>query len=114
VFNVIVSFGTQQWQFMFEQKTHALAVAAAHKTAKDTDTAMTITDDFGTTAEIMPHGVNGILIEDFSKTGDAAIERMLFQHRAQAKGQNKAANDPFLKLSAPMMQPTAMNGMRRS
>ena len=115
MFNVMISFGPSgnQWLFMFEKKESALKIRTDHTQAKLHDKMLVIVDDYGNEAEIMPHSIYGILIEDLTKVGDAAIERSLYQARAQAKGQNKAQNDPLLKLSAPMMQMPGMNGPQR-
>jgi hypothetical protein len=108
MFNVTVSFGdTKQWQFLFHNFERAESVLADHANALIKEDFLEIIDDFGNTARIHSADINGILIENYTKSTDAAIERHLAQARAQAKAQSKINNDPLLRMVAPMNGPMA-------
>ncbi len=98
MFNVIISFGPgpTQWQLMFEDHENARSVLHDFQDGKP---AIAGKDSFGSEFSIETSKINGVLIEDLNKTGDAAIERQLYQLRANAKGQSKASTDPVLRFS---------------
>jgi hypothetical protein len=108
MFNVMISFkGSQNlWQLMFKKEDEARRIVDKFA---DGTAPIHIVDDFGTEAIIPLDCVAGILIEDMSRCGDAAIERTLYQARAQAQAQNKARNDPVLKLTASVAPQMPMN-----
>jgi hypothetical protein len=114
MFNVTVSFGdTKQWQFLFHNFDRAEAVIADF-TKPESGRFLHVVDDFGNTALIGLDAINGILIENYVKSVDAAIERHMINARAQAKAQSKIAGDPLLRMVGQMNGPMQQGPMYRS
>lgn len=83
-------------QFLFSKREDAMKMLAASKNTAD-DLAV-IEDDFGQHAEIKISGIHARCVEDLAMSGDAVIERSLQNAKTQHKGNNRAANDPALRL----------------
>jgi hypothetical protein len=114
MFNVMVSFGTgHQWQFLFTKNARAHDVLNDYDTAHMDNGVLHVEDEFGNKAALVAKNINGILIEDYSRSTEAAIERHLIQMRTQAKAQSKTNSDPALRMLAPngMMPPMGMQRM---
>lgn len=119
MFNVMVNIGgATQWQFLFRNKEKAESLRAQIQATGNTppstfsasDAFIDIEDDFGTRASLKVSAINGLLIEDYMTTTDAAIERTLVQARAQTKAQKKIAQDPVLKFAGNGLMPGAPTG----
>lgn len=102
-------------QFLFNEKESALKALAASKNSAAEEAV--INDDYGQHAEIARSQIHGRIIEDLAASGDAMGERQIQNAKTQHKTQNKAANDPTLKLlngGMAMNHPGApMGGARR-
>ncbi len=102
-------------QFLFNEKETAMKALAASKNSAS-DEAI-IEDDFGQHAEIARSQIHGRILEDLAMAGDAHGERAIQNAKSSHKTQNKAANDPTLKLlngGMAMNHPGApMGGARR-
>lgn len=82
--------------FLFNEKDDAMkALASTRMTSSD---VAVIKDDFGQHAEINTGSIHGRIIEDLAMSGEAAGERQIQNVKSNAKMQNKAANDPALRL----------------
>jgi hypothetical protein len=114
MFNLTVSFGEKQWQFLFNNFERADAVLKQYEEFASKNTLISIFDDFGNTALLDAASITGMLIENYLKSVDAAIERHMVQARGQAKAQSKIANDPLLRMVGPMNGPMPHPGMMRS
>lgn len=115
MFNVTINFGEQaQWVFMFTTQGRAREVQDQFVKNKEPGTLLVIGDDYGSEAAIVASSVHGIIIEDMSKTGDAAIERSIVHARNQAKFQSKAQGDTIIKMSQPLTPPMPNGPFMRS
>jgi hypothetical protein len=96
--NMTVAFGPAEggaWHLLFKDKTSADEV---FKTLTSEGFGMvTVTDDFGTTACVNIDTVHGVVMQDYSQTGEADIQRGLHQARTQAKANSRGSADPELK-----------------
>lgn len=106
MFNVMVSFSSSQWQFMFKGRSGADSIVTAlAQLDPDSPIMMTIEDDFGSHAVINTREIHGVIVEDMGKTGEAAIERSMVHARNQARFQSKASSDTMIKMSMPLTPP---------
>lgn len=106
-------------QFLFKEEKDAKESRDLFRSATHDTDRISIKDDFGTEGDFRRSEVFAVLLESLAGSGDAVIERTLQQAKTNLKAQNKAANDPTLKLHAaggfPMNHPGAptMGGQRR-
>ena len=55
-------------------------------------------DDYGTTLDLPSGGVSFVRLSDMEKTMEVQVEQNLLQARAQARMQQRAAQDPVLSI----------------
>lgn len=100
-------------KFLFKERGDAEKMLSAIKNTA-TDIAA-IKDDFGSHAEFKTAQIHAMIISDLAS--DDVIEREIQRNKISVKFNNRAANDPMLKLAlAPQMamnHPGAPNGARR-
>lgn len=124
MFSLTVAVGQTAWSLLF--KTKEAATAARDKlTAQriepppafgyDVSDSILIVDDFGQEASIWPARIHGLLLEDMDASKFAHVERGLHSARTQKQFEQRAANDPVLKVAAQMsgpgiISPFASNG----
>lgn len=115
MFNVMVKFEGGQWQFLFKDRGDASDVINRIASLPSDDRrAVVIVDDFGTEAAINAGIIHGAVLEDMSKTGEAAIERSMVQARNQARFQSKAQGDTLIRMAQPMVPPGPNGPFMRS
>lgn len=99
--NVTVCIGARvNFQFIFKTKD---AADAAYKNITDyihPQNRLTIADDYGNTANFRAEDISAVVVEDLDKSGDARVERSIYEARLQAKVQTKANADPALRFAA--------------
>jgi hypothetical protein len=68
VFNLTVSFGEKQWQFLFNSIERAKMVLRMYEEYESNGAFITIVDDYGNTALLDVARIDGMLVEkDFFK-----------------------------------------------
>lgn len=102
MFNLTIVFGPNSHaiQFLFKERNRAESALEATKIDAQ---YVTVDDDFDQHGEFKAADIHARLIDSLSGSGDAMIERTLQNSKTQIKAQNRAGNDPLLKM--------AMNGL---
>jgi hypothetical protein len=83
----------------FNYKTREAAEKSQLAIWSGADEFSTINDDFNTHAQIKRSSIHSVCLEDADESMNVQIERQLSVARANIKLQNKAANDPSIKLA---------------
>lgn len=103
MFSLAINFGANgvAWSFLFDTKERVDAViselvrpAGVH--AIGGIDPVTVSDDHGTTASIMPDQINGWIVEDMAATKKATVIRSMHQAHIQAEFQVIAQSDRTL------------------
>ena len=96
--SMTVAFGPANggaWNLLFKDKTSAYE---AFKVFTSDGVGMaTVSDDFGTIACVSLSSVHGVMMQDYSQSGEADIQRGLHTARTQAKANSRGSADPELK-----------------
>lgn len=88
-------------QLLFKDEKKARDTRDLFRTPPKDGEYIVAEDDFGTSADFSRADVFAVILESLAGAGDAVIERSLQQAKTQVKAQNRAANDPALKVLAP-------------
>jgi hypothetical protein len=114
MFSLAINFGPpgNAWSFLFTKKENVEAAMAMLGSIKDCD-SIQITDDFGSTAQIMCPLINGWLVEDLNLSKGANIARSMYHARTQAEFQAQAQSDRTLDVlrgQSPIISPFPRQG----
>ena len=108
-------FGPNANILKFTFKDREAAMKAYEASKRDASMGIFIKDDYGTEGEVVASAIHARVLEDISGVWDGRSEAAIADAKGQIKAQNKAGNDPMLKLhmSTTLNHPGAPNGGRR-
>jgi hypothetical protein len=93
MFAVVVAYDNSADKLELHYKTREAAETSADQLIESKST----NDDFGQSIQIFGE-LSSLIISDLDQALDVAIENNIMQMKGQAKYQQKAAADPFLRL----------------
>jgi hypothetical protein len=109
----VISDGPSTVQLLFNrgEKAREVYTKLVAKDRGEAEFEIEAEDDFGTCLMVNRDRVVSIAYSDVNRQHEGQAEAQLMAHRANAKLQKRAAQDPTLQLLTPNMPP---NGMMRA